>query len=212
MKAGSCDASETCCKIDGPHLSLAMSRKRRVASQPGHRICQRCEVEMPATPENFVTDSSRPLGVGYECKSCHAARRKGRDRSKETSSSLSGERREKWKARQRRYFETERGRASQMRARYNQIDACDLSVDEVETILAKPCHYCGTTERKRGFDRIDHTLPHVRGNVLPSCPNCNSIRGSRMTVEEARAHIQKIMRAGNVGNQGKPISRSRVYG
>lgn len=189
-----------------------MTRKRRVASQPGHRICQRCEVEMPATPENFVTDSSRPLGVGYECKPCHHARRKGRDRSKESPGALTGERREMWKARQRRYFETPRGRASQMRARYKQIDACDLTLDEVEAILAKPCHYCDTTERQRGFDRIDNTLPHVRGNVLPSCTNCNSIRGTRLTVEEAKAHIQEIMRVGNVGNQGKRISRSRAYG
>lgn len=189
-----------------------MPRKRRIASKPGHRICNRCEVEMPATPENFVVDASRQFGVGYECKPCHYARRKGRDRSKESSGVLSGERREKWKARQRRYFTTERGRAQYMRARYKQIDACDLTIDEVETILARPCYYCGTTERKRGFDRIDNALPHIRGNVLPSCPNCNSVRGSRMTVEEARVHIQAIMQVGNVGNQGRPISRSRAYG
>lgn len=166
---------------------------------------------MPATPENFVTDSSRHLGVGYECKPCHAKRKQGRDRSKESSAALTGERREKWKARQRRYFETPRGRAQYMRARYNQIDACDLTIDEVEVLLALPCHYCGTLERKRGFDRIDHTIPHVRGNVLPACPNCNSIRGSRMTVEEAVVHIRALMRADNEGSRERPISRSRVF-
>ena len=147
---------------------------------------------MPATPVNFVTDKSRPLGVGYECKPCHAARRVGRNRTSEHPSALTGEAREKWKARQRRYFETPRGRAVQMRARYRQIDACDLSTDEVEIILAKPCHYCGTTERPRGFDRIDNARPHVRGNVLPACNSCNATRGRRFTVDEAVAHIQGL--------------------
>lgn len=167
---------------------------------------------MPATPANFVTDKSRTYGVGYECHPCHAERKKGRDRTKESSGNLTGERRQKWKARQRRYLDSERGRAQFMRARYKQIDACDLSIDEVQAILALPCHYCETTERRRGFDRIDNSLPHIRGNVLPACRNCNSIRGSRMTVEETVAHIRALIQAGNAGSRGRPISRSRAYG
>jgi hypothetical protein len=60
-----------------------MPRPYRRAKQAGHRICNLCNVEKPATPEVFVRDSSRKLGIGYECLDCHHARRKGRDRSAE---------------------------------------------------------------------------------------------------------------------------------
>lgn len=177
--------------IDGEHAQiLHMRRPYRRAKTAGNRICQRCETEKPATPEHFVTDASRALGVGYECRSCHAARKVSRDRSAERPSALTGARREKHIDRQRRYIATHRGRCAVLRARYKQIDACDLTLDELAALLSEPCVYCGTVESPRGLDRLDNAGAHTRGNVQPSCNSCNATRGNRLTVDEAKALIR----------------------
>ena len=170
--------------------SLHMKRPYRRAKIAGNRICQRCEVEKPATPEHFVTDASRALGVGYECHPCHSARKVGRDRSAERPSALTGERREKHTDRQRRYNATPRGRAAGLKKRYQQIDQCDLTLDEVASIIEQPCTYCGTVERPRGLDRLDNSGAHTKGNVQSSCASCNARRGNRLTVEETKRLVR----------------------
>lgn len=149
-----------------------------------YRICFRCGENFEATPENFHREKSRPLGLSYECKSCHSARKKGRDRRKERWANLTPEQRDKVKARQRRYNKTDKGRAILLRKAYERVDACDLSTEEVRNLIVQPCVYCGTTEQPRGLDRIDNALPHIKGNVRPACAPCNFARGDRFTASE----------------------------
>lgn len=84
----------------------------------------------------------------------------------------------------RRYAKTTKGRAIFLRKAYQRVDECDLTTEEVEQIIDKACHYCGTTSLPRGLDRIDNSRGHIKGNVLPACAPCNFARGDRFTVDE----------------------------
>jgi len=200
-----------------------MKTTRRKANLPGHRICFRCDQERPATPEFFGREKSRPLGISYECRACHAARKKGRDRSRERWSEMSPEQRDKRRIVTRRYGRTDKGRAIQLRKAYAKIDACDFTTDELLAVIQLPCTYCGTDAAPRGLDRIDNSKAHVKGNVLPACAPCNFARGDRLSVEEMRrvgVVIREIMqdrtsnRAGNGDHlencaTGRPLQSER---
>lgn len=149
-----------------------------------YRTCFRCRNSLEATPENFHREKSRPLGLSYECKSCHRERRKGRDRRRERWSALTPEQKELRKARMKRWNQTQRGRATHLRKAYQRIDACDLTAEEILEYIIQPCVYCGTTSANRGLDRIDNALPHIKGNVQTACGDCNIMRGNRFTVSE----------------------------
>ena len=151
-----------------------------------HRTCFRCDRSLEATPDNFHREKSRPLGLSYECKECHRARKKGRDRRKERWTALTPEQKALRKARMARWNRTQRGRATQLRKAYQRIDACDLTSEELLEYIMQPCVYCGTTTDNRGLDRIDNSLPHIKGNVQTACTDCNRIRGDRFTVEEMK--------------------------
>lgn len=163
-----------------------MARNYRTATQPGHRICNRCNRELPATLEVFLGDKSRPLGLAYECRECHRERKKGRDRRKERWGALTPEQRLLRQARMKRWGQTQRGRATFLRKAYQRVDECDLSADEIHNLIMQPCVYCGTTTENRGLDRIDNALGHIRGNVQTACTACNIARGDRFTVDEMR--------------------------
>ncbi len=151
-----------------------------------HRTCFRCNRSLAATPENFHREKSRPLGLSYECKDCHRARKKGRDRRKERWGALSPEQKEMRKARMRKWNQSQRGRATFLRKAYQRTDDCDLTADEILGYILQPCVYCGTTTENRGLDRIDNRKPHVRGNVQTACGDCNIMRGDRFTVDEMK--------------------------
>lgn len=160
------------------------------------RRCNRCKGEFPATLEFFVKDSSRPLGVSYECKPCHSKRRIGRDRRKERWSNLTPEQKIAVRERQRKYNKTPKGRAIFLRKAYQRIDECNLSTEEVLELISQPCFHCGTTDENRGLDRIDNKLPHIKGNVVPSCAPCNFARGDRFSFDEMKiigAAIRQVM-------------------
>lgn len=150
------------------------------------RACFRCHQDKPATIEHFYRDKARPLGLSYECKPCLSARKKGRDRRKERWSNMTTEQKDAKRAAQNRYKKTLKGRAIFLRKAYARVDACDISVNEMMVLISQPCTHCGTTEINRGLDRINNDLPHVRGNVVPSCAPCNFARGDRFTFEEMK--------------------------
>jgi hypothetical protein len=141
---------------------------------------------MLATPDIFLKDASRPLGLAYECKECHRARKKGRDRRKERWASLTPEQRKLRLARMRRWANTPKGRATFLRKAYQRIDTCDLSTAQILEMIEQPCVYCGTQTANRGLDRLDNNKPHILGNVHTACTECNLIRGDRFTVEEMK--------------------------
>jgi hypothetical protein len=149
-----------------------------------HRTCFRCARSLVASPENFHREKSRPLGLSYECKECHRDRKKGRDRRKERWGALTPEQKVLRKARMLRYGQTQRGRATYLRKAYQRIDECDLTAEEILVFITQPCVYCGTFTDNRGLDRIDNSLPHIKGNVQTACTDCNLMRGDRFTVDE----------------------------
>jgi len=175
-----------------------MGRQRRIATQPNHRICNRCNCELPATTDVFLKDSTRPLGLAYECKACHRERKKGRDRRKERWGALTSEQRVLRKTRMKRWNQTQRGRATYLRKAYQRIDACDLSAEQILEMITQPCVYCGTETANRGLDRIDNDKPHIAGNVQTACTECNVIRSNRFSVEEMKllgAVVARIRKA-----------------
>lgn len=160
------------------------------------RACFRCKIEKPATLEYFYSDKGRPLGLSYECRPCLSARKKGRDRRSERWSNMTPDQRTKKKERAQKYGKTDKGRACFLRQAYKRIDDCDLSTDEIAAIIRQPCSHCGTEFSPRGLDRIDNKLPHIKGNVIPSCAACNIARGDRFTLDEMKvigAAIRKVM-------------------
>jgi hypothetical protein len=166
------------------------------------RNCNRCHQSLEATPDNFLRDKSRPLGLAYECKPCHRARRKGRDRRKERYKNLTPEQRVIYRERQNRYGKSDKGRAIHLRKAYQRIDACDFSTDELTSLIRQPCTYCGTVDAPRGLDRISNDGAHVKGNVVPCCAPCNFARGDRLTMDEMMlvgAVIREIMEARHRG-------------
>lgn len=75
----------------------------------------------------------------------------------------------------------------------------DLSFEDYEKIIKKPCHYCGEKiEDKSGgsLDRInnDKTIGYTKDNVLPCCYPCNSMRGKFLTVEEMEIAMKAILK------------------
>lgn len=159
-----------------------------------YRTCFRCRKSLEATAENFYREKSRPEGLAYECKECHRARKKGRDRRSERWSALTPEQKEARRERALRWSRTQRGRATHLRKAYQRVDQCDLSAEEILALILEPCVYCGTTSENRGLDRIDNRRPHVRGNVQTACGGCNIMRGDRFTVEEMKEIGRTIAR------------------
>ena len=151
-----------------------------------NRTCFRCGQSLEATSDNFYREKSRPLGLSYECKECHRERKKGRDRRKERWAALTPEQKELRRQRMLRWSRTQRGRATHLRKAYQRVDACNLTADEILEYIVQPCVYCGTTTKNRGLDRIDNSLPHIKGNVQTACTDCNVMRGDRFTVQEMK--------------------------
>lgn len=173
-----------------PHLSGM--RKRRIASAPGLRICNRCDRELPATPELFVRDLSRPLGLAYECRECMSARKKGRDRRRERWTNMTAEQKARKMALSRRYYRTNNGRAIFLLKSCQSFDKkrglhCDLTKQWLlDNIIGKACTYCGTSDEGIGCDRIDNSLGHAIANVVPCCGLCNRTRSNHFTPDEMR--------------------------
>ena len=157
------------------------------------RQCHRCNQVLPATPDFFLRDRSRPLGLSYECRECHLERKRGRDNRSDRWGKMTDEQRAKAKARNQRYAKTDKGRAVFLRKAYERVDACDMTTAEILALIVQPCVHCGTTDLPRGLDRIDNSLPHIKSNVAPSCAPCNFARGDRFTFAEMQ-RIGKVIR------------------
>lgn len=180
-------------------------RKRRVCKTPGHRYCNVCEGEFPISTDYFVKDSSRPGGCGYECKLCHAERKKLRDRSKELVANLTPEqlngrrstalryaRQQHIQERERLRYHVEGGRATKLTRQYRLYDEQKSLENDIDAewfsnnISGRVCVYCDDPEQPVGCDRIDNTKGHLRANVVPSCGDCNKMRADRFSYEEMK--------------------------
>lgn len=52
-------------------------------------------------------------------------------------------------------------------------------------LVTQSCYYCGTdsTQIQMGIDRVVNTLPYMKGNLVPCCYICNSMKSNR-TLED----------------------------
>ena len=64
--------------------------------------------------------------------------------------------------------------------------------DWADTKLFK-CVYCGNNDYV-GVDRIDNSLGHIVGNMLPACKYCNVGRADNFTMEEFGIFIGPAIR------------------
>ena len=80
--------------------------------------------------------------------------------------------------------------------------AYELTREQVEDLVVKPCWYCGKesenvghintykTKGINGLDRIDSTLPYTTDNVVPCCWKCNAAKNDQ-TVEEFKEWLKR---------------------
>jgi hypothetical protein len=67
----------------------------------------------------------------------------------------------------------------------------ELTLEEFMGFWQQPCAYCGDPIEAVGLDRIESTKGYVNGNVVSCCAICNAWKNC-LTVEEFRAHVQKV--------------------
>lgn len=63
-------------------------------------------------------------------------------------------------------------------------------------IIVKGCYYCKKdllTETGGNLDRINNDKGYLKRNVLPCCGDCNRTRGDRLTVDETKYIISKLL-------------------
>lgn len=153
------------------------------------RACFRCKQVFPLSSEFFYKDSARIFGLSYECKICLRKRKKGRDRRVERWANMSAEQRQKVKNRHIKYNRTEKARAVFLASAYKKFDEKKNLLNDITSdfifneIFTKKCVYCNT-EYNLGCDRIDNSKGHLISNVVPSCGDCNVMRGDRFTHKE----------------------------
>ncbi len=88
---------------------------------------------------------------------------------------------------QRQYYRTQRGRFHYARsvAKYKGL-AWRLSKKHYAELTGKSCFYCEgpLPEVGVGLDRVNNKKGYVRGNCLPCCAQCNTMRNVFLTVDE----------------------------
>ena len=142
----------------------------------GHKACTKCKNVLPCTLEYFYKARHYHGGLSSECRGCKKARMVPINR---------------------RAYSIHR--ESRLIASYIQTDIKAGRVTDLtpkwlaDHITSRPCTYCGTVDHPRGCDRLDNTIGHVVGNVVPCCKLCNKTRNDHFTYEEMRLLGQTIM-------------------
>lgn len=136
------------------------------------KICNKCFWEKPV--DSFELQMKN--GVAYHRNTCKQCRNVAvYARKKETGAYD----RKKVKQRLKRHDPSFRASfviSDAKRADRKQGLITDLSLDGVQELIEKGCHYCGEGEARIGIDRMDHTQGHTMQNINPCCTRCNFIR------------------------------------
>jgi hypothetical protein len=74
-----------------------------------------------------------------------------------------------------------------------------LTYEQYKEAVIQPCYYCNfqlcsQVKEGSGLDRIDSHKGYEPGNVVSCGHRCNSIKNDDLTMEEARAAIQAILK------------------
>lgn len=67
----------------------------------------------------------------------------------------------------------------------------DLTIDDVEKLLNKKCHYCGNINSD-GIDRVNNNIGYNIDNCVPCCKTCNRAKNN-MTYEEFMQWIDNLI-------------------
>lgn len=144
------------------------------------KICTKCNIEQ--STENFGIKTSKGRKyVESWCRICKAEARKQFPRFKNEESRILQDKKKLAKKRHER--------ANNINAERHILDSCksmdrkknftcDLDLEFVKSLIAKPCAYCDATDLKMTLDRIDNSIGHLKTNVIQSCYRCNLTRGS----------------------------------
>lgn len=150
------------------------------------RRCPTCKVYFELTPQNFCSDSSKPMGLSYRCKVCTNKIKRGTRKDRWWNMTASQKQRKA--AVNRKYTSFGKGRAIAMLNAYRKIDkskhrSCDIDLPFLMAIFSMSCVYCGDTDRL-GCDRVDNSIGHLKSNVVPCCATCNISRMNNFTHSE----------------------------
>ena len=167
------------------------------------RRCVRCKKWLPLTEEFFPKDSSRPKGLGYQCKEDTRARGKehyAKPEIRKARLDYALRRRKEEKKRQvhRRYYakhkaqwQGENGYVKQRTTRQGGVtpgSAWPIPREELVVKYKGVCQLCGKKVRK-GQESPDHIVPVSRGgshtadNIQLAHVKCNRRRGSKLLSE-----------------------------
>jgi hypothetical protein len=98
------------------------------------------------------------------------------------------------------------GRNYNYKTRYNRYKAddpnFDIPLDDFVSMIIDFCYYCGKRNLNKGFngiDRVDSTQPHVLGNCVPCCWECNRMKGA-MDVNDFIRQVKWIYQHLNLQN------------
>ena len=142
------------------------------------KVCTKCGEEKPADDSHFYRQPHGRHQLTALCRKCH------KQRMVAANASYYSANREKELIRHHTEWDRKRG-----------LD-CNLTVEWFkQNLSSKPCLYCGTADEPIGADRIDNSIGHMIGNVVPCCQTCNKVRNNLFTVDEMRmlgAVIRKI--------------------
>lgn len=83
--------------------------------------------------------------------------------------------------------------------------AFELSKDDVKSLMAKPCEYCGSEPMSyyepknvnggfiyNGIDRVDSSKGYIHDNVVPCCGFCNRAKID-LSVDEFKSWIKRLI-------------------
>lgn len=102
-----------------------------------------------------------------------------------------------------RFILREARRSDRLRGR-----TCDLTKEQIESLIAGGCSYCGETGLRMTLDRIDNAEGHTRENVVPACIRCNYARRD-MPYEAWLCLVDGMRRARRLGLFGRWTGRTR---
>ena len=74
----------------------------------------------------------------------------------------------------------------------------NVGIDDLERLISNSCHYCGgpLNEHGSGLDRMDNSKGYIRGNVVPCCKDCNTLKSNKFTYSEMM-QLSKVLKAIN---------------
>jgi hypothetical protein len=140
--------------------------------------CSTCKCNK--SPEHFVKDDTT-------FKTCNKCRNRVRSKPVADAESENCEQDDEFTGRNYNY-----------KTRYNKYKSDDpdfnIPLDKFVEMIVSLCDYCGIRNLNKGFngiDRVDSTLPHIIGNCVPACWDCNRRKGASPR-KEFLMHIKRI--------------------